>query len=193
MAEVAVMKNERMVPHVVMGTIVFVLTEVMFFCALISAFNVIRSRVFGSWAPPFGITLPVAITALNTLVLLASGVFIHLAVRKAKGTGRISGEAGKLFLVSILLGALFVAIQGYEWVKLIGYGMSMTTGIFSATFFMLIGSHGAHALVAVLLMAIQFLRFKKGQLTVAGLEALRIFWGFIVLIWPILYGLVYFA
>src|SRR6185437_12079584 len=70
------------VPSVVLATLVFVLTEIMYFCALISAYLVIRSHVFGSWTPPGDLRLPVAATALNTLVLMTSGVLMVLATKR---------------------------------------------------------------------------------------------------------------
>src|SRR4051812_41383193 len=94
---------------------------------------------------------------------------------------------------AILLGSFFVIFQGYEWVHLIRYGLSMTSGIFGATFFLLIGSHGLHALIAVIAMALVYWKLVKGSLTADGLRAMSIFWLFVVGIWPVLYGLVYFG
>jgi heme/copper-type cytochrome/quinol oxidase subunit 3 len=178
------------IPSVVLGMLIFVLTEVMFFCALISAYMVIRSHVFGTWAPPGELRLPVAATAFNSLVLLTSGFMMVQSVRRI---GQLNGKASarQALLYALLLGAFFVVFQGYEWVHLISYGMSMTSGIFGATFFMLIGSHALHALVAVVAMAIVLRKLSQGKVGADGLKAMAIFWLFVVGVWPVLYCLVY--
>ncbi len=56
----------------VCGMLIFVVTETMFFTALISAFVIIKAGV-DAWSPPAGVLLPVAATAFNTLLLLLSG------------------------------------------------------------------------------------------------------------------------
>jgi cytochrome c oxidase subunit III len=181
------------VPSEVLGMLIFVLTEVMFFLALISAFLVIRAQVFGTWAPPGELKLPVLMTAFNTAVLLISGVLMVLATKAfAKPDGKARGQV--LLGQAILFGAFFVGVQGYEWVKLIRYGMTMTSGIFGATFYLLIGSHGLHALAAIVAMGWMLFKMRKGWLvSVNGMRAMAIFWLFVVGIWPVLYGLVYFA
>jgi heme/copper-type cytochrome/quinol oxidase subunit 3 len=185
-------RRQPAVPSVILGTIIFVLTETMYFSALISSFLVIRSHVFGDWTPPADIRLPVAATAFNTAVLIVSGVLMYLATRVyARPGGR--DLAKKLYLPAILLGAFFVVFQGYEWVKLIGWGMTMQSGIFGATFFMLVGSHGLHVLAAVILMAILYRRLAAGKLKLDEMRAMRLFWLFVVAVWPVLYRLVYFA
>src|SRR5690242_16508393 len=74
-------RRQPAVPSVILGTIIFVLTETMYFSALVSSFMVIRSHVFGDWTPPADIRLPVAATAFNTAVLIVSGVLMYLATR----------------------------------------------------------------------------------------------------------------
>lgn len=185
-----VRRRKPVVPSAVLGTVVFVGTEMMYFMALISAFTVIRSHVFGEWNPPNDLRLPVLATGFNTLVLLTSGVLLVLAARaypKEDGKGR----ARTLLSQAILLGLFFVGFQGWEWVKLVRYGMTMSSGIFGATFFMLIGSHGLHAVAAILAMAWVYYKLVKGQLSVDGLRAMTVFWLFVVGIWPVLYALVY--
>ena len=66
----------------VAGMLIFVGTEVMFFAGLVSAFTIARSHALG-WPPPGQPRLPVLATALNTLVLLASGAVLASAGRAA--------------------------------------------------------------------------------------------------------------
>ena len=90
------------------------------------------------------------------------------------------------------MGAFFVSLQGYEWVKLVSFGMTMQNSLFGSCFYLLIGSHGLHVLSAVLVVGFFFTKLVQGKLTVDNFKALRIYWYFVVMIWPILYGLVYF-
>lgn len=185
-------RRQPVVPSVILGTLIFVLTEVMYFSALVSSFLVIRSHVFGAWEPPGDIRLPVAATAFNTLILTVSGVLMYLATRAyARPEGR--EKAKRLFAPAILLGAFFVIFQGYEWVQLVRFGMTLQSGIFGATFFMLIGSHGIHVLAAVIVMALIYKKVAAGTLGLDAMRAMRIFWLFVVAVWPVLYRLVYFG
>lgn len=184
---------ERRKPAVsspVFGMLVFVVTEAMFFSGLVSAFLVNRTNSFGNWAPPGNITLPQLATAFNTAVLMASGILMVLACIKHP---KDAEKSKALYFQSTLLGAFFVAFQGWEWIKLIEWGMTINSGIFGATFFLLIGSHGFHAALAILAMVWHGRAMQRGTMTTEGLKALAVFWLFIVGVWPILYGLVYFS
>lgn len=203
---------ETFISNQVFGTLVFVFTEVMFFIGLISAYLVIRGDGT-SWAVPAGIRLPVVATAYNSCVLLASGVLLVLA-RKAFESERRELSVQLLGWAAVL-GVGFVAFQGFEWLQLISFGMTMTSGIFAACFFLLIGVHGVHALTGALAIAYYYFRaggdflglrswlapnfrlqtaanLGDAKLQLERLKALQLFWLFIVGVWPILYLLVYF-
>lgn len=182
-------RERRAVSNAVLGMSLFIASEVMFFTALIAAFFVIKAG-YSSWAPPEGVRLPIMTTALNTGVLLFSGLMLHLS-HKAMVAGS-TAKAKTFFLQALVLGATFVGIQGFEWVNLIRYGMSMLSGIFGATFFLIIGAHGLHAVAAVIAMAILYRGFRKDQLTLGQMTGMKLFWFFVVGVWPILYTLVYF-
>ena len=175
-------------PNAQLGMLIFVTTEIMFFIALVSSYLVIKSRT-GNWVPPGDLTLPVVATAFNSLILFASGVFCFLALRKLRENNQVWR---RLFLRSIILGGFFVLFQGMEWVKLVEYGMTMTSGVFGACFFLLIGSHGLHAASAIMAMAYFYFKSRATPLAIGTMTAITIFWFFIVGVWPLLYGLVYF-
>lgn len=163
----------------------------MFFMALVSAYSVIKAGA-GTWAPPSGAVLPVAVTAVNTVVLMTSGVMFFLAGRAMRDV-RKQSDARHLYLQALALGAVFVGIQGYEWVGLLAHGMTFKANIFSTCFYFLVGSHALHAFVAIAVMAWFYMtRARHGRLTISQMTSLQIFWFFVVGIWPILYGLVYF-
>jgi heme/copper-type cytochrome/quinol oxidase subunit 3 len=164
----------------------------MYFMALVSSFIVIRSKVYGSWAPPGDVRLPVLATAFNTLLLITSGVVMVFAARSFASPATRE-RAKPLFLQAIVLGGFFLAIQGYEWVKLISYGMTLTSGVFSSLFFVIIGSHALHVAGAMIAMGLFYRRLVTGKLKVDSLRAMTLFWVFVVGVWPVLYGLVYFG
>jgi heme/copper-type cytochrome/quinol oxidase subunit 3 len=183
--------SHTFIPNAVLGMLIFLGTEAMFFAGLISAFLVLRA---GSavWPPADQPRLPVLVTGLNTLILLVSAYTMWRALAAVRNDRQ--GELRRWLGVTGLLGTLFLAIQGTEWVRLLGYGLRMTSDVYGATFYTLIGCHGLHVLggvivlLAVLRQAIQGRHSSRDH---AALEACRLYWFFVVGVWPILYVLVY--
>jgi heme/copper-type cytochrome/quinol oxidase subunit 3 len=183
-------KSNPKIPNAVVATAMLTGAEVMFFTALISAYMIIRAS-YGNWVPPGDIRLPIYATLLNTFILLSSGVVTFLSWRNYTREG-LTDKTIQWYTYAVALGAFFVAFQGYEWVKLISYGMTMTSSIFGATFFLLIGAHGLHAAASIVVMLLVRSWMVKGQMRREHFIAIQLFWYFVVGIWPILYGLVYF-
>ena len=162
--------------------------EAMFFAALIAALFVTR---LGQpvWPPPQEPRLPVGVTGVNTLVLLASSVTMARAVRAlARGEAtllvkRLAATAG--------LGALFLLVQGYEWVRLIGYGLTVSASTYGGTFYTLIGAHAVHVLGALVWLSVTLALASRRNIRAAPLRACAMFWHFVVGLWPILYVAVY--
>ena len=103
------------VPNAVIGTLIFLGAEAMLFGGLISIFLVLRAGD-GLWPPADQPRLPILVTAVNTLILLLSGYTIHRAGRAIRGDhGR---ELRQWLTATVLLGALFLAVQGVEWIRL---------------------------------------------------------------------------
>jgi cytochrome c oxidase subunit III len=165
--------------------------EIMFFGGLISAFLVLRVSS-ALWPPPLQPRLPVGVTGVNTLVLLASSVAMLAAARSA----REDDTPGLLrrLLIAATLGTVFLIVQGYEWVRLVSFGLTVSAGAYGGTFYTLIGTHAAHVVAGVLWVGITILLAARGQFTdgrTGGLRACMIYWHFVVLLWPVLYVLVY--
>ncbi len=184
---VAESRREPLIPNGVMGMLIFVVTESMLFAGLISAFTIIRSGA-SVWPPPGQPRLPVEETALNSAALLLSGLLLYVARRRyAKDR-----ESAKLpLLLSMLLGAFFVAFQGAEWVALIGQGLTVTSSTLGSFFYLIVGLHGLHAVAALLVLAYTWQRMRRGWLASSQLATAEVFWYFVVGIWPILYFVVY--
>ena len=169
----------------------FLSAETMFFAGLISAFFVLRLSV-AVWPPPLQPRLPLLVTGLNTLVLLASSLAMIAAMRAVR---RADGRALVERLgAAAALGVLFLAVQGYEWARLIQYGLTMTSGAYGSTFYTLIGIHAAHVLGALVWLGVTLMLATRGRFVdgrVSGLRACATYWHYVVALWPILYVTVY--
>ncbi len=166
----------------------FVGTEIMLFAGFVSAFTVYRASA-PVWPPLDQPRLPLEETALNTAALLASGVLLFLASRLLRQGDR--EKATRALLASILLGAFFVVFQGAEWVALLGEGLTLTSSNLGAFFYLIIGVHAIHAVVAIGILISAWLRLRSGFLPPTFLGSAEIFWYFVVGVWPVLYLRVY--
>ncbi len=177
--------------NAVLGTLFFIGAEVMFFAGLVSAFWVLRLGA-AVWPPPLQPRLPVGMTGVNTLVLLGSSIAVAAAVR-ALGRGD-RGAAVRRFAAAAGLGALFLLVQGYEWIRLVHFGLTMASGVYGATFYTLIGAHALHVLAALGWLGVTVALLARGRLAgrrPAPLRACALYWHFVVALWPILYVSVY--
>lgn len=180
-------RREPLVASSVMAMIMFVVMEVMFFAGLISAFAIIKSAAM-VWPPPDQPRLPIESTAVNTAALLASGGALLLARRRFR-RGRASAR-GPL-LAAIALGTFFVVFQGTEWVRLIADGLTLTSSSLGSFFYLIVGLHALHAVIALALLAVTWSRLQRGWLASSQLATAEVFWYFVVGVWPVLYLTVY--
>lgn len=180
--------RRQLVPSSVLGMVVFVLTEMMFFGGLISAFMIVKAGNI-MWPPPDQPRLPVTLVAVNTLFLVASGVAVYFSnkalLRKDKVTSR------KLLGWAILLATTFVVVQGYEWIRMLGHGLTMTSSTYGSFFYMIIGCHALHVFGALAVLINIYVKFVRGTLKNTSYWGVQVFWYFVVGVWPILYYLVY--
>jgi cytochrome c oxidase subunit 3 len=185
--------DARRVPNAVLGMIVFVAAEVMFFAALISAHTIARaSAVGGMWPPPGQPRLPFERTAINTAALLASGVLLWMADRAWHRDPQITPKIAQRYLeASIFLGAAFVSLQGIEWVRLIREGLTLTSSSHGSFFYLIVGTHALHAFVAIAALVWVYAQMRAKTLRDDVFTATQIFWYFVVALWPIIYLRVY--
>ena len=180
-------RTAQVVSNGVLGMMLFIITESMMFAGLISAFSIMRASAI-VWPPPGQPRLPLEATAVNTAALLASGYLLYRA-RRAFQRDR-EGALNPL-LWSILLGGFFVLFQGYEWVRLIGQGLTLTSSSLGSFFYMIVGLHALHAICALGLLVHTWNRLRSGWLAQSQLATAEVFWYFVVGLWPILYLVVY--
>lgn len=177
----------QVIPNGVMGMLIFVMTEVMLFGGFVSAFTIMRASAL-VWPPPGQPRLPAGETAFNTAVLLASGLALVVAGRAFR---RNAPKARTPLLVAMLLGAFFVLCQGREWVMLLGQGFTLHSSALGSFFYLIVGFHALHAVVAIGILAYAWNRLRRGFLPAGVMGAAEVFWYFVVGIWPLLYWRVY--
>jgi cytochrome c oxidase subunit 3 len=180
-------QRNPLVPSAVMGMLIFVFTELMLFAGLLSAFSIVRAGAV-LWPPPGQPRLPIQATAFNTGVLVASGVALFLAQR---GFFRDRASARRPLLLAMLLGAFFVVFQGFEWVRLVAQGLTLTSSTLGSFFYLIVGLHALHAIAALAVLVYTWRRLERGWLAQDQLAAAQVFWYFVVGLWPVLYGVVY--
>ena len=177
------------IPSAVLGMSVFVASEAMLFAGLISAFSITRAGSLLGWPPPGQPRLPAEETAINTLALIASAAVLWWAGQRHRKEQR---SAARPMLAALGLGAFFVLFQGFEWAQLLGQGLTMRSGQHGAFFYLIIGIHALHCVAAILALAWAYRRLATGVLAVSTFQAVRVFWYFVVGLWPLLYWRVYF-
>lgn len=172
-----------------LGVIMLLGAELMFFAGLIGAFLVFRLSA-QVWPPPFQPRLPIGVTGVNTVILLVSALTVHRAVVAARaGAGVLRHLAWTAFL-----GGLFLLIQGYEWLRMIHFGLTTSSSVYGGLFYTLIGAHGVHVVGGLIWLAIVSWQATRGRFTpkdFVGVQTARMYWTFVVALWPVLYGLVY--
>jgi cytochrome c oxidase subunit 3 len=201
----------------------FIFSEVMFFAAFFGALYWARVHALpmlgnldhqvlwpdfkavwpsaggGATASPAGIVEPFAtmgpfwLPTINTALLLTSGVTLTIAHHAL-----IANQRSKTIFwmwVTVLLGATFLCVQGYEYVHAYkDLNLKLSSGIFGSTFFMLTGFHGFHVFVGMLMLLFITLRLQKGHFTPTrhfGFEGAAWYWHFVDVVWLGLYFLVY--
>jgi heme/copper-type cytochrome/quinol oxidase subunit 3 len=165
--------------------------ETMFFGGLVIAFLQLRLGA-PVWPPPGQPRLPIGLTALNTVVLVASSGTLGRALRAVRAGDRAGLVRG--LAVTFGLGLLFLGIQGAEWTRLVHFGLRVSSGAYGATFYTLIGVHGAHVVGAAIWLGTVLWLARRGGVTRyrhVALDCCAMYWHFVVALWPVLYVLVY--
>jgi len=187
MRVVAEQRREPLIPNGVMGMLIFVITEAMLFAGLISAFTIIRNSAV-VWPPPGQPRLPFAETTLNTAALLLSGASLYWARRRF---ARSRLQARSPLLLAMALGAFFVIFQGMEWGAMLRQGLTITSSSLGSFFYLIVGLHALHAVVALAVLTYAAMRLQRGWLASSQLGTAEVFWYFVVGVWPVLWMVVY--
>jgi cytochrome c oxidase subunit 3 len=146
-----------------------------------------------AFKPPHDVIHAWGLPAINTALLVASSVTLtiaHHALREKKRKNL------NIWLgVTIALGLTFLFFQAEEYAEAYGHlGLTLSSGIYGSTFFMLTGFHGAHVTIGTFMLIVQFVRSLKGHFEPDdhfGFEATAWYWHFVDVVWVCLFLFVY--
>ena len=142
---------------------------------------------------PFTTMTPFWLPTINTALLLSSGVTLTIAHHALRDNHR--GRTIAFMWITVLLGILFLSVQGYEYAHAYSeLNLKLTSGVYGSTFYMLTGFHGFHVFVGMLMLLFITLRLQKGHFTPEkhfGFEGAAWYWHFVDVVWLGLYILVY--
>jgi heme/copper-type cytochrome/quinol oxidase subunit 3 len=174
----------------ILAVLLFIASEVMLFAGLLSAFVVVRAAA-PFWPPPKQPRLPTGMTAFNTIFLLISAFTMWRVVPFLRRQDKAS--AARWMNATMMLGVLFFVIQGSEWARLKRFGLTMTSSLYGAMFYLIVGAHALHLAAALSVLFLVSIRLKRGryEMDFRGVVACSAYWTFVVALWPIIYALVY--
>lgn len=168
----------------------FLASEVLFFTGLIASFLLLRAQAKPGIDHALLDSIP--LVSLNTFILLTSSLTVVLAHDAA--VRNLQGRL-KLFLVaSIILGATFVGMQGFEYSSLYAEGLSWTGDGYGTAFFTLTGTHGLHVIIGIIWCIVVLIRALQGGFNdknYGGVEIFGLYWHFVDIVWILLFTLVY--
>ncbi len=192
----------------VLGMLLFIASEVMFFAGLFAAYFSIRASFIDldgvhRWPPekyadllnPFALTTETG--ALNlilpaTVILIISSFTCQLGVNAIKRGDRTLFV--RSFGVTLVLGIVFLFLQAYDYSVLINEGLTMGATTFGTTYFTLTGFHGAHVFGGVLMLGVVAYRGMAGQFSAKHhdmVEATSLYWHFVDVVWILLFSILY--
>jgi len=198
-----------------LGMAWFIFSEVMFFAAFFGALFYVRhfslpwiganellwpgfdavwpTTAMGPKGSPFTPMAAWGIPALNTAILLTSGATITWA-----HWGLLKDNRGQLILgliATVALGVTFLAFQAYEYIHAYTeLGLTLKSGVYGATFFMLTGFHGLHVTLGTIMLISVLGRSLAGHFRSDhhfAFEAVAWYWHFVDVVWLLLFVLVY--
>ena len=195
----------------------FIFSEVMFFAAFFGALFYIRVLSVPDLAslehnellwPQFKGTWPSAgpafeerfspmgawgLPAINTLLLLSSGVTVTIAHWALKEGNR--GMLNLFLFLTVALGVTFLGVQAYEYGHAYSeLNLKLSTGAYGSTFFMLTGFHGFHVTVGAIMLSVILVRCLKGHFNPDhhfAFEGVAWYWHFVDVVWLGLFIFVY--
>ena len=181
----------------ILGMILFITSEVMFFAGLFAAYFNVRANA-DIW-PPFRAgteeqfhlqVLPLVLPA--TILLVISSVTCQLAVwaiRRNDRTGFIRNIG-----VTVVLGIVFLLMQAMDYGLLYSEGVTLDAGTFGTTYYTLTGFHGAHVFAGVVMLSVVLYRGLAGQFSSRhhdAVEATSLYWHFVDVVWIALFATLY--
>jgi cytochrome c oxidase subunit III len=193
------------------GTIVWLSSELMFFAALFAAYFTIRSVTTAAAAPGAETLwqlsterLDVPFASVNTLILVASSFTCQFGVFAAEHgkVGRVGSLANprnwgmrEWFILTYLMGAVFVAGQVTEYTALVQEGLSISSNAYGSVFYLATGFHALHVtggLIAfVFVLARTYMARKFTHEQAVSAIVVSYYWHFVDVVWIALFATIY--
>jgi cytochrome c oxidase subunit 3 len=187
---VAVHPGGSGMPTALVGMLLFIASEVMFFGGLFATyFNARAGVAAGEWHPPEGGHLDLPLAAVLTAILVASSFTMQFGVWAIR-----RGDTGKLKLwtaITLALGVVFLIGQIYDYSQL---GFGIADGVFGTVFYTLTGFHGAHVFGGAVGLTIILARSLRGQFSArnhVAVEAVSMYWHFVDVVWIGVFSTIY--
>ena len=189
------------ISNVILGMLLFITSEVMFFAGLFAAYFSVRANA-QVWPPinPESTAIPqeafhLAILPLvgpATVLLILSSFTCQFAVwgiRSGDRTAFIRNIG-----VTFVIGITFLIMQAIDYAVLGREGLTMSSGVFGTTYFTLTGFHGAHVFAGVVMLGVVLYRGMAGQFSARhhdAVESVSLYWHFVDVVWILLFSLLY--
>jgi cytochrome o ubiquinol oxidase subunit 3 len=173
-----------------LGLWFYLMTDLVLFASLFATFMVLRHNTDGG--PGGSEIFDMPFVLIETFVLLFSSLMCGLAFLSAKFQRR--GAMLVYLALTIVLGAIFLGMELYEFSKLAGEGHSWAESAFLSSYFTLVGTHGLHISVGLLWALVLLVRLATKPMNDHVLRKLglfAIFWHFLELVWIFIFSVVY--
>ncbi|KAG0194281.1 hypothetical protein DFQ28_000526 [Apophysomyces sp. BC1034] len=136
---------------------------------------------------------PWPIPTINTALLLTSGATLTVAHHALRDDHR--SKAIVWLAATVLLGAIFIFMQGYEYFHAYNeLNLKLTSGVYGSMFFLLTGFHGFHVTMGTLMLSVVLVRLIRGHFKPDyhfAFEGAAWYWHFVDVVWLGLYVVVY--
>lgn len=182
------------ISNVILGMLLFITSEVMFFAGLFAAYFNVRANA-PVW-PPIEFHDKLHILPLvgpATVLLIISSLTCQIGVWAIRRNDRRG--LTRAIAVTVILGATFLVMQALDYGALYSDGVRLDAGPFGTTYYTLTGFHGAHVLGGVLMLSVVLYRSMSGQFSERHhdmVEATSMYWHFVDVVWLILFSTLYF-
>ncbi|HET7495359.1 MAG TPA: cytochrome c oxidase subunit 3 [Candidatus Limnocylindrales bacterium] len=185
------------ISNVVLGMLLFITSEVMFFGGLFAAYFNVRANAphWPTLNPETGEAFRLDILPLvgpATVLLILSSFTCQFAVwgiRRGDRTAFLRNIG-----VTFAIGVIFLIMQGTDYVLLANEGLTLSSGTFGTTYFTLTGFHGAHVFGGAIMLGVILFRGMAGQFSARhhdAVEAVSLYWHFVDVVWILLFSLLY--
>ena len=176
-------------PMPVLGMLVFITSEVVFFGGLIAAYITFYGR---DDYPSAQNVLEAGKVGFFTLFLLASSVTLWVAEQRLHH--RDNRGFQRWMLVTILFAVIFIGGQLWEYRTLYSEDVTIDRNLFTSTFFTLTGFHGMHVIAGIIMLAIATYLSFRGELTKdkdTSIRTISVYWHFVDVVWIVVFAVIY--